>query len=44
MAECGPDSLHNEYLRLLGDVVTYVREGDNLYLNLKVDAGNMKFN
>lgn len=43
MAECGPDSLYNEYLRLLGDVVSYVREGDNLYLNLKLDAGNMKF-
>jgi uncharacterized lipoprotein YbaY len=44
MAECGPGSLYNDYLRLLGDVVTYVREGDNLYLNLKMDAGNMKFN
>jgi uncharacterized lipoprotein YbaY len=43
MAECGPDSLYNEYSRLLGDVVTYVREGDNMYLNLKMDAGNMKF-
>jgi len=43
MAECGPGSLYNKYLRLLGDVVTYVREGDNLYLNLKMDAGNMKF-
>ena len=43
MAECGPDSLYDEYLRLLGDVVTYVREGDNMYLNLKMDAGNMKF-
>ncbi len=43
MAECEPGSLYNEYLRLLGDVVTYVREGDNLYLNLKMDAGDMKF-
>jgi uncharacterized lipoprotein YbaY len=43
LAECGPGSLHNEYLSLLGQVVTYVREGDNLYLNLVADAGNMEF-
>jgi uncharacterized lipoprotein YbaY/LysM repeat protein len=43
MAECGPDSQYNEYLRLLGEVVTYVRDGDNMYLNLKMDAGDMKF-
>jgi uncharacterized lipoprotein YbaY len=43
LAECAPNSLYNDYLRLLGDVVTYVREGDALYLNLKMDAVNMKF-
>ncbi|MCB0167399.1 MAG: YbaY family lipoprotein [Anaerolineae bacterium] len=43
LAECGPGSLYNDYLRLLGDVRTYVREGDNLFLNLMADAGNMKF-
>jgi uncharacterized lipoprotein YbaY len=43
MAECGPDSLYNEYLALLTQVVTYVREGEALYLNLMADAGNMKF-
>ena len=43
MAECGPDSLYNEYLALLSQVATYVREGDNLYLNLMADAGDMKF-
>jgi len=43
LAECGPGSLYNEYLSLLGQVVTFVREGDNLFLNLVADAGNMKF-
>jgi uncharacterized lipoprotein YbaY/heat shock protein HslJ len=43
LAECGPTSLYNEYTALLGQVVTYVRDGDNMYLNLIADAGNMKF-
>jgi uncharacterized lipoprotein YbaY/heat shock protein HslJ len=43
LAECGPDSLYNDYVALLGQVVTYVREGEVLYLNLFADAGNMKF-
>lgn len=43
LAECGPGSLYNEYLRLLGDVRTFVRDGDNLFLNLMADAGNMNF-
>ncbi|MCB0196225.1 MAG: YbaY family lipoprotein [Anaerolineae bacterium] len=43
LVECGPDSLYNDYLRLLGDVRTFVRNGDNLVLNLMADAGNMNF-
>ena len=44
LAECGPESLSNQYLQLLGDVVTYVTTDDGrLVLNLKLDAGNMFF-
>ena len=42
-AFCGEDSLHDQYLRMLGDVATYVMDGDQLVLNLKMDAGNMIF-
>jgi heat shock protein HslJ len=43
MAMCPPDSLSDEYLKLLGDVVSYVTEGGNLALSLKMDAGIMTF-
>lgn len=43
MAECGPDSLYSEFVARLGEVVTYVLEDGKLYLNLKMDAGNMVF-
>jgi heat shock protein HslJ len=43
LAECEPGSLYDEFLAKLGDVVTYVMEDDNLYLNLKMDVGNMVF-
>jgi len=43
LAECGPGSLYNQYLNLLGQAVTYVREGDTLTLNLTADGGDMKF-
>jgi heat shock protein HslJ len=45
LAECGPDSLYDEYVRMLGDVRTYVRPGgsDQLVLNLFADAGNLFF-
>ena len=42
-AFCGEDSLHDQFLRMLGDVVTFVMDGDQLVLNLKMDAGNMIF-
>ena len=42
-ALCPPDSLSDDYLRLLGDVVTFVEKDDVLALNLMMDAGNMLF-
>jgi heat shock protein HslJ len=43
LAECEPGSLYDEYLAKLGDVVSYVLADGKLYLNLKMDAGNMVF-
>jgi heat shock protein HslJ len=45
LAECGADSLYDEFIAKLGDVRTYVRPGgsDQLVLNLFADAGNMFF-
>jgi hypothetical protein len=43
MAACPPDSLSDEYQRLLVDVVSYVFEDGNLYLAIKYDSGIMKF-
>jgi putative lipoprotein len=43
LAECGPDSRYDTYLNWLGDVVSYVVEDDQLFLNLPVDSGNLVF-
>jgi heat shock protein HslJ len=43
LAECGADSLSTKYLADLGYVATYVINGDQLYLNLWADGGNMVF-
>ena len=43
MAMCPPDSLSDQYLKLLGDVVSYVPDGGKLALSLKMDAGIMTF-
>jgi heat shock protein HslJ len=43
LAECGPDSRYEEYLTRLGEVVSYVIEDGQLFLNLQVDAGNLVF-
>ena len=40
---CGEESLDNQYLPYLENVATYVLDGGKLYLNLKMDAGNMVF-
>jgi heat shock protein HslJ len=43
MAMCPPGSLSDQYLKLLGDVVSYVPDGGKLALALKMDAGIMTF-
>ncbi|MCO6450161.1 MAG: META domain-containing protein [Caldilineales bacterium] len=43
MAMCPEDSLSDQYIAMLGDVVSYVFNEDDLVLNLKADAGNMIF-
>jgi heat shock protein HslJ len=43
LAECGPESLYSQFLRRLGDVATFVLEDGRLFLNLKMDAGDMVF-
>jgi heat shock protein HslJ len=42
-ALCGEDSLHDEYLRMLGNVGTYVIDDGRLLLNLKAEGGSMVF-
>jgi heat shock protein HslJ len=43
LAECGPDSLFDEYLAFLGQVVTFELDEEKLVLNLKEGAGKMGF-
>jgi heat shock protein HslJ len=43
LAECEPDSLYDEYLGFLGQVVTFQLDGEKLVLNLKDGAGKMGF-
>ncbi len=44
LAACGPESLSQRFVELLGDVVTFVFNAEgNLVLNLKIDAGDMIF-
>lgn len=43
MAYCGDDSLDRRYLELLGNTATYVLVDGMLYLNLRLDAGNLVF-
>jgi heat shock protein HslJ len=43
LAECGPGSLYDEYLEMLGWVRTYVMEGDQLVLNMMADGGDLFF-
>lgn len=42
-AECGPDSLDDEFLKELEAAVIYFLEGDNLYFDLMYDSGTMRF-
>jgi heat shock protein HslJ len=43
LAACPPDSLSDEYLRLLSGAVIYFREGVFLYLDIQMDTGTMRF-
>jgi heat shock protein HslJ len=43
LAACGPESLDAQYLAKLGDVVSFVLDDGKLFLNLKMDVGNMVF-
>jgi len=43
LAACGPGSLDAQYLAKLGDVVSFVLQDGKLFLNLKMDVGNMIF-
>jgi heat shock protein HslJ len=43
LAECGPDSLSQPYLTLLGNAATYSSGGGRLNLTLKADDGTMIF-
>lgn len=44
LAECGPDSLYDKYVKKLGFVRTYVWDDEGrLVLNLMADAGDMFF-
>jgi heat shock protein HslJ len=43
LAECGPDSLYDQFLNQLGYVATYVTNEGKLILNLFADAGDMVF-
>jgi heat shock protein HslJ len=43
LVACPPDSLSEQYLSLLSDVVSYVMRDGNLYLAVKYDSGIMKF-
>jgi heat shock protein HslJ len=40
---CGEESLDQQYISFLAETVTYVTEGDTLFLNLIFDSGNMVF-
>jgi heat shock protein HslJ len=40
---CPPGSLSNEYVARLNEVASYVIDGGQLFLNLKMDSGNMVF-
>jgi heat shock protein HslJ len=42
-AECGPDSLDDEFLRGLEAAVIYFLEGGHLCIDLMYDSGTMRF-
>ena len=42
-AYCGPDSLDQKFLKQLEQVTSYLRDGQELVLELKYDSGGMLF-
>lgn len=43
LAACPPESLSDEYIRLLNDAVAYIRMGEFLFIDIMFDTGTMKF-
>jgi heat shock protein HslJ len=43
LAECGPDSLYNQFLTLLSNVASFGLRAENLILELVAGAGEMEF-
>lgn len=43
MAACPEGSLSDKFVQELNSAATYVMQEDNLFINLKLDTGNMKF-
>ena len=43
MAMCPPESLHDQFLQLLGEVDTFGMRDDKLVFTLKDEAGEMRF-
>jgi heat shock protein HslJ len=43
LAVCPPESLSEEYIRLLNDAVAYIRQGELLFIDIMMDTGTMKF-
>ncbi|MFN2160179.1 MAG: META domain-containing protein [Anaerolineales bacterium] len=43
LAECGSDSLYDQYLESLGEVESFELDGESMVLNLEGDAGSMVF-
>jgi len=43
LAACPSESLSEEYLQLLNDAVTYIRQGESLFIDIMMDSGTMRF-
>ncbi len=43
LALCTPESLSDEFIRLLNDAVAYTRQGEFLFIDIMLDTGTMKF-
>jgi heat shock protein HslJ len=43
LAACPEGSLGDKYIQLLNDAVAFIREGDQLFIDIQFDTGSMKF-